>query len=163
MNVKKLKKLLIFIALALLPLYLQSQIRGNIIDKETLLPLPFASINYKAAGQPKVVIADKSGSFIIPERNVENLQITFVGYVPKFLAKPENLQQPILIEMEKQQMTLTEVTVSPKNNPAHRIIRMAYANKAQNNFEKYEEYSYRNYSKILLEMDSGYSRRLYSS
>ncbi|MCL2597257.1 MAG: DUF5686 and carboxypeptidase regulatory-like domain-containing protein [Paludibacter sp.] len=151
MKAKNPPKLLIFIVLLLLPLLLQSQIRGVVIENDTRQPIPFVSIHYKAGGQSKVVIADKSGSFTITDRNIENLQITCVGYIPKFVANPENMMQAITIEMEKHSVALTEVTVSPKNNPAHRIIRLAIANKSQNNFENYNTYSYRNYFKSVLE------------
>jgi len=147
-------KLLIFNILLIFPLFLQAQIQGVVTEKSTRLPIPFVSINYVSGGQKKVVIADKNGKFAIADRNVETMQISCVGFISKKISQPALLAQPIMIELEEQSVTLGEVVITPKNNPAHRIIRRAIANKNINNFEKYDEYSYRNYVKTMLEMQA---------
>ncbi|MDR2824897.1 MAG: DUF5686 family protein [Prevotellaceae bacterium] len=53
--------------------------------------------------------------------------------------------------MQNNATSLDEVVVTPKNNPAHRIIRQVLKNKDFNNFEKYPEFSYKCYLKSLLE------------
>jgi hypothetical protein len=47
-------------------------------------------------------------------------------------------------------MQLNEVLITPGNNPALRIIHEALKNKHLNNFERYENYSYRCYQKTVL-------------
>ncbi|MDR0232153.1 MAG: DUF5686 and carboxypeptidase regulatory-like domain-containing protein [Dysgonamonadaceae bacterium] len=152
MKFDHLKRTLIFIVLLLLSLPLQAQIQGIVIEKDTRLPIPFVSISYMLDGRTKVVIANKQGKFTIDDSNVETLQITCLGYTPKTIARPAQLSQPIRVEMEEQLITLGEVLITPQNNPAHHIIRQAIANKSQNDFEKYSEYTYRNYLKSVYEL-----------
>jgi hypothetical protein len=58
---------------------------------------------------------------------------------------------PMTIISQIREIKLDEVIITPKNNPALRIIRQIIDNKDINNFEQYDEFSYRCYLKSLLE------------
>ena len=92
-------------------------------------------------------------SDIMKFNNLKKILI-FITFTLLLLSLPLQAQDTIPPIM------LGEVLVTPKNNPAHRIIRQAIANKSQNNFEKYNEYSYRNYLKSVSGvsvMDAGWN------
>jgi hypothetical protein len=128
-----------------------AQISGVVVESGTDLPVPFVSVNYKVAGQSKVVVADKAGNFLVPQKNVTLLNITCLGYIPKQISVAAGTAK-IVVELVVDTKWLSEVVITPKNNPAHRIIRRAIKNKDINNHEKYEEYSYRNYVKSIFEL-----------
>ncbi|MDR2145788.1 MAG: DUF5686 family protein [Tannerella sp.] len=123
---------------------LQAQTAGVIIEKETGLAIPFASVIYEISGNKQVVIADKKGEFSI-KQNPSSLNITCIGFKP-VTVNVENARF-LKIEMEVDDLMLAEVKVTPKNNPALRIIRKALENKDLNNHEKYDRYAYRCYMK----------------
>ncbi|MDR0835568.1 MAG: DUF5686 and carboxypeptidase regulatory-like domain-containing protein [Tannerella sp.] len=159
MEYKKMNRLVLFcLSFTLLASNLQSQVKGVIVEKETDLTIPFASVIYEIAGNKYVVIADKKGEFSMPQNPV-SLNISCVGFKP-VTVNVEN-SHSIRIEMETDIMMLSEFVVTPKNNPALRIIHNALKNKDVNNYEKYDEYSYRCYMKtsmgVKLPSDSLYS------
>jgi hypothetical protein len=104
------------------------------------------------------VIADKKGEFSIAQNPVY-LNVSCVGFKPVTI----NIEHSdfIKIEMETDNLMLAELRVTPKNNPALRIIRNALKNKDVNNHEKYDAYAYRCYMKtsmgVKLPVDSLYS------
>ncbi|MDR0546257.1 MAG: DUF5686 family protein [Dysgonamonadaceae bacterium] len=132
-------------------LSLQAQIHALVIEKETKLSVPFASITYYSAYTKKVTIADKNGKFTVAEPDIRSIKVTCLSYAPKTVTVPESYTGQLIIELEEEAVALREFVVTPKNNPAHRIIRNAIANKDLNNFEKYDEYSYRCYLKSVFD------------
>ncbi len=67
----------------------------------------------------------------------------------KTVSLPDKNSSDIIIELKEQYFQINEITVTPKNNPAIRIIRKALQNKAENNYERYPDYSYQCYLKIV--------------
>jgi hypothetical protein len=61
-----------------------------------------------------------------------------------------------LIELEEKAFLISELVVTPQNNPALRIIRNVLKNKDRHNFEKYEAYSYRCYFKVSMNLPKSY-------
>jgi hypothetical protein len=126
---------------------LQAQIKGVVVEKDTNLPIPFASINFETAGKKSVLIADKNGKFTVPQNTV-SLRITCMGF--KSVEKAINDSNLIVVEMSMENFMLDEVKITPANNPALRIIRNALKNKDLNNHENYDRYSYRCYMKTAM-------------
>jgi len=128
-------------------------IRGIVVEKETQLPIPFASVAYYNKNTLQGVISDVNGKFEIDVPNIQSLTVSSVGYVTAMVqlsSIPDKLN--ITIGLETKTFGLNEVVVTPANNPAIPIMKKVLANKDRNNYEKYPEYSYRNYIKTITDM-----------
>ncbi len=131
----------------------QEPIWGRIVDSETRRPLAFVNITYRASGQGTVSNID--GAFSIsPDRDIDFLKFSYVGYEPRFIGK-EDIRpgESLLIQLDRKAYDIEEVTVLPGINPAHRIILQASANRKLNNPEKQRSFSYTSYSKMYFTMD----------
>ncbi|GHV49849.1 membrane protein [Bacteroidia bacterium] len=127
---------------------LRAQRQGVIIDKATQTTIPFATVSYTVAqGQEHVIVAGAQGQFALPA-GVEQANVSCMGYKPKGIRADAPAGARWVVELEEETYAIKELFVTPKNNPAIRIIRNVLANKDRNNFEQYGEYSYRNYLKI---------------
>ena len=134
----------------------QGQVRGVVVDKETALPVTFATISYrgKDGGGRKGVVADVQGEFFIADSSVAELTVSCLGYKPATVAlgATRALPQPLVVALEEDAVAIGDVVVTPKNNPALRIIQSALANREANDFERYSSYSYRCYFKTIADL-----------
>src|ERR1035437_3025409 len=61
----------------------QTQLKGKIIEKNSKLPIPFASVVYQKQSLQKGVISDVHGKFEIDESYINSITVSCVGYVQK--------------------------------------------------------------------------------
>jgi len=138
--------------------YLFSQttytISGKVFDASTKEPLPFVPliINGTTIGTQ----SDFEGNFSIKTNQLgDSLIAIYVGY--KRLARPLQKNQTVQIinmPLELEGISLEEVVVKAGENPAHRIIRNAIANKSSNNPDnKLSAYQYEVYNKIEFDLN----------
>jgi hypothetical protein len=131
----------------------QPYIKGTIIEKNTKLPIAFASVSYQKHSSQTGVISDIYGKFEIPDPQIKSLIVTCVGYKQnKILLSPELNMLNLIVEMETDTLNINEIIITPSNNPAIRIIKNVLKNKEKNNFEKYEKYRYQCYIKAVYDL-----------
>lgn len=131
----------------------QTSIKGIIIQKDTKLPIPFATVIYQKQSQQKGVISDVNGRFEIKESGINSLTVSCMGYKPTIVQiAGTNYVSDIVIELEIQLHEIRAVTVSQKDNPAVRVMRKVLRNKDRNNYHRYDRYSYRCYFKTLIDI-----------
>ena len=131
-----------------------AQTQGKIIDAQTKLPVSFATVSYKVGSNTRGVVADVQGDFSIPDKDIRQITISCLGYMPKQIADISG-HNPLIIELEENIFLLNEIVVTPGENPAIGIIKKAVENRDKNNFEKYRDYSYRCYQKTVWGAISG--------
>ena len=125
----------------------QIAVSGKVIDISTKEPLPF--LNIVSEKTKKGVQTDENGAFEIKIMSLgEMLTFSYLGYKKVGLLAEKNM----LIEMESDVVSLGEVVVRYRN-PADRIIKKANENKAFNNPDNYQSYSYQSYNKSILTAD----------
>ncbi|MCX7728194.1 MAG: DUF5686 and carboxypeptidase regulatory-like domain-containing protein, partial [Bacteroidia bacterium] len=128
-------------------------ISGKVFDAATKEPLPFVPliINKTTIGTQ----TDMEGNYMIKTNQIgDSLVAFYVGY--KKLSRPIQkgiYNQVINMPLELEGVALEEVTVKAGENPAHRIIRHAIANKSRNNPDKLEAYQYEVYNKIEFDLN----------
>ncbi len=112
--------LLLFLALTIFGQSITQTIRGNVLDKESKAPLPFASIALVASNPPLGTTADAEGNFELKNAPIgrQEVQVSYIGYktavvsdVQLSAAKEVVLQ----IELEESTIKLNAVTISPAN------------------------------------------------
>lgn len=148
------KILIFFFCIAItFPIGMQAQIKGVVIEKDSNLPIAFASITYQKNSIQKGVISDIYGKFVIEESNISEIIFSCVGYKQnKVLISSVSDLDHLIAELEIYSQELNEVIVRPANNPAIRIIKKVLTNKDKNNFQNYEQFSYRNYVKTVIDI-----------
>jgi hypothetical protein len=158
---KKIRVIKGFFLLVLLAIWLQTNaqqgfLAGHVADSLTKEPLAFVNIVYNSSGQG--VVTNLEGNFRIPlNRPIQFLSFRYVGYRQKVVKyDPARKYNNLVINLIQEPYDIAEVVVHPTENPAHRIIKLASANRNINNPEKSGPFSYISYEKMVfgLETDS---------
>ncbi len=123
------------------------QIKGRIVDSESLEPLAFVSVQVNDGNEG--CISDIDGKFTVRSvAAVKKLNISYIGYQPlEYIA--ESNKKEVLIRMQKTAYELSEVVIKPGINPANRIIREVIANRYINDHEHLPSFSYTSYEKMV--------------
>ena len=128
----------------------QGTVGGLVVDSLTREPLPFVNIIYNSRGNG--VITDKDGRFNLSgTQNVEHLEFRYLGYGNRIVHR-EDFSSAMLVELSPAAYYLTEAVVYPGDNPAHRIIKLASANRAINHPEKSGPFTYEYYEKVIFDI-----------
>lgn len=124
-------------------------VTGTITDSSTHEPLAFVSIVYNVSGQG--VVTNLDGVFKIPRSSrIEFLKLRYVGYRSRTVSfNPQQFSKHLRIELSPEPTDISEVIVYPTKNPAHRIIKLATANRISNNPERSGPFSYISYDKLV--------------
>jgi hypothetical protein len=129
---------------------LQAQVRGIVVDKRTKEPVPAATLTYQSDNRRNGVSTDINGFFVVPQKSVRRFTVSCLGYRSKEISLSPPIPEQLIIELDEEVQQLNAIVVTPANNPALRIIRNALKNKDKNNFDKYDDYSFRCYMKSTL-------------
>lgn len=128
------------------------EIQGKVIDADNGQSLPFVSVLVK--NTPVGTLTDIDGKFKLELPPGAELQVTYLGYKPVTIPVQE-IKDPskALIRLKPDPVQLNAITVIAGENPAHRIIKKATANRIQNNPEKMHSFTYNSYNKFFVTAD----------
>jgi hypothetical protein len=145
----------LILSLLLFTSFLEAQtfkLSGQVTDAGTGENLAFVNIiiNQGVYGGT----TDIDGKFSITSNEIiQTLKLSFVGY-HSLEIKPEADVAFQRLSMEPKVHTLDEVTVLPGENPAHRIINLAFQYADSNNPQKLPAFRYKAYDKIVFTVDT---------
>ena len=146
---------LFFLSFFCIQLSFSQQIKysGKVIDAITSEPIAFAGIIINSDIK-KVVLTNIDGNFSIKSNiQVQSLTVNSVGYKRLTIQTVE--LKNYIIKLEKDTVSISEVKVYPKENPAHRIIKKAIENSIINNPDNIAQYSCRVYNKTVIDFIAG--------
>ncbi|MDR2008966.1 MAG: DUF5686 and carboxypeptidase regulatory-like domain-containing protein [Bacteroidales bacterium] len=128
--------------------FCQTKFGGKVIDSKTKEPLAFVNIIYSSSNYGTTT--DLDGYFTIESYDkIEFLKVSYLGYITKTITKEEiGNKRYFEIQLEENAFYLSEVTILPGINPAHRIIDEVINNADRNNPEKMRSFSYMSYSRF---------------
>ncbi len=130
-----------------------TKIRGKITDKLTNEPIPFANINFN--GTTVGCITDFEGNYSLEARiKVDTVEISFLGYKTIKQKVKYGSYQEINVSLEAESITIDEVTITPGENPAYRIIRNIIKNKDKNDPDLLKTYQYEVYNKMQIDINN---------
>lgn len=136
-----------FACTSLLPA--QITLTGRVVDAKTGEALAFVPANI--TGTREGSLSDIDGRFTLEvERLPVQLRFSYVGYETLELAVSD--AQPLRVQLVQKNTELKPVVVNGENNPAHRIIRRAYANRKESDGMRYRSYRYTSYSKMVVDI-----------
>jgi hypothetical protein len=147
--------ILFFLCIPFLQLYAQAhQVSGRVIDADSRLPLPFVNIVLNDGKYGGTTDIDGKFSFYSSEE-IHTLALSYVGYESLEYRVGEK-KTGLVILLKSTEYELPEFVVFPTENPAHRIINNAVANREYNDPEKLPAFSYTSYDKMIFtfELDS---------
>ena len=126
---------------------------GKITDAITGQPLPFANIYLK--GNTVGVTSDFEGNYSLETRlRTDTILSSYIGY--HSVGKPLVLNkfQTIDFQLFAANLELSEVVITPGENPAEVILKRIISNKPENNREKLDAYQYEAYTKIQFDANN---------
>ncbi len=124
----------------------QITVTGRVMDVKTMEPLPFVALNISGTVQGTLSDIDGRFKLDVPQLPV-TLRSSYVGYSPQEILVVD--ASPVIIRLQRSTTELREMVVRATDNPAHRIIRRAYANRIENDGMRYRPYRYTSYSKTI--------------
>ncbi|MBN1338283.1 MAG: carboxypeptidase-like regulatory domain-containing protein [Bacteroidales bacterium] len=130
------------------------RVSGRVFGMDGRDPLPFVNIVINNSNRGGTT--DMDGRFsLASSQSIDSLTFSYVGY-EKQTVFPKPHDSNIKVLMRETEVLLPEYVVFPEENPAHRIISNAIANRDVNNPQKMEAFSYISYDKMIftLEPDS---------
>ena len=108
---------------------------GKVTDVVTKQPLPFANVYLK--GNTIGVTTGFDGSYSLESRlRTDTLLVSYIGYHSGAKHLVLNKFQTIDFELFPSNLELSEVVITPGENPAEVILRRIINNKPENNREK---------------------------
>ncbi|WP_299098681.1 DUF5686 family protein [uncultured Winogradskyella sp.] len=142
------KLLILFVFFVSLAASAQTLKKFKLIDSATKEVIPFANILFSKTDF-KGTSSDIDGVFYIPS-HLKTITISYVGYETRVVNVAQLRSE--LIELTSKVSRLDEVFIDSEN-PAHRIIKNVVSNKALNNPENLNSFTYISYDKIYVDMD----------
>lgn len=127
-------------------------VSGKVVDAKTREPLAFVHLIVNDGKQGDVT--DIDGKFsLFHSRPITSLTISYVGYnTLHYLVQGKTTG--ILIQLQPSWIELSEVEITPGENPAHRIINHAIDNRDLNDPSKLASFSYTSYDKMYFTIEN---------
>lgn len=150
----RMRSLLLFAALLLaLITDAQSTVTGRVVDSRSKEPLAFVPV--LVVGEREGTTTDIDGKFTLRTAAFPvRLRLSYVGYAPFELEVQSS--DPVVVQLVEAVAELKALEVLPTENPAHRIIKRAIANRKANDGMRERAHRYTSYSKTVftVEVDS---------
>ncbi|MGE4586054.1 MAG: DUF5686 family protein [Mangrovibacterium sp.] len=126
-------------------------ISGQITDRDTGLPVPYATIVFE--NTMTGTISNTDGYFRLETNEPGSmLRISAVGYIMQRIPTENISGEPLNIRMKEEVISIAEVEVTPGENPAHRILQLIIDHKAENDPAYFPDWQSRLYSKIEFDL-----------
>ncbi len=124
----------------------QTTVKGKVTDAGTFEPVIFANVIFK--GTAIGVKTDFEGNYnLTANTSSDSLVISFIGYETRTVGIQKGISQDLDIQLHPALYTLSEVRITPGENPAHLILRKVWEHSDSNSIEKLSAYQYENYSR----------------
>lgn len=126
---------------------------GVITDSASKEPIPFANLILKGTSIGATTNFD--GEYSIESNSKsDTLLVSYVGYYSQYKVVKLHKFQVIDIVLSPSSQSLSEVVITPGENPAITILKKVIKNKDKHNRENYDGYSYEAYNKIQLDANN---------
>ncbi|MGB4654963.1 MAG: DUF5686 family protein [Bacteroidales bacterium] len=122
-------------------------IKGTVLDSLTKESLPFANIRINDGQNGG--ITDIDGKFLLKSNTpILNLTFSYVGYKTIKL-NAEQIRKDKNVLMSPSTTYLEGIIITPKENPANKIISKVVENRDKNNYENLPEFEYTTYERMF--------------
>jgi hypothetical protein len=127
-------------------------ITGKVVDAATGEGVGFAAVYIR--GTTTGTSADFDGSYkLVLAKHYDSLYCTYLGYIAKSKAIGFEPVQVINFALESNNISISEVEVRPRENPAITLIKAANRNLRKYNPDNIDAFHYESFSKLELSVD----------
>ncbi len=127
-------------------------VEGLVKDYTTAEALSFATVFFPGTDVGKRADMDGRFRFELDAIPVDSISVTMIGYAKKTIPIQQLLKyQALSIELERGSIQIKDIVFHYDRDPALTLVKKVIKNKAVNNYDKADNYSYEVYNK--LEMD----------
>jgi hypothetical protein len=127
----------------------QTIVKGRVTDVSTFEPVVFANIIFK--GTLIGVKTDFDGNYQLTGKTIsDSITISFIGYETRTIGITPDILQTLDIQLHPALYSLSEVKITPGENPAHILLRKVWESSDANNISKLSAYQYENYSRSTI-------------
>ncbi len=149
--------LFILFILCLHAVFAQTKVGGRVSDTSGE-PVPFANVVF--VNSTLGTTTDETGEFYLQaDENYDSLAVSFLGYKTLKIALKSSVNFNMKLTLEEDEAMLDEVVIyrgktSKKNNPAIDILKKVWANRRKNGVRAFDQYAYKEYEKLELDLNS---------
>lgn len=129
----------------------QVTVRGQVQDTQNEEPLAFAHISIPGQTQGTTTDIDGLFSLTVPP-DARFFVVSYVGYHRDTIAIHSH-KKHYTVSLERIPYSLSEVTITPGDNPAHPIIHKAVENRKHNDPHARGSYTLKTYNKLTVNID----------
>ncbi len=131
----------------------QTAVSGRVTDAATGEAMPYVNVVFKGTTIGASTNFDGYYSITIATK-VDSVMASFMGY--DIIVKPikQGISQVVDFQLEETISEVSEVVVTPGENPANKIIRKVDERRDFNEFKSLEAYQYESFTKIQLAVDN---------
>ena len=139
--------------------FAQNKLTGVVLDAVSENPLPFATVTISHE-KTRGVTTNLDGAFTLPLRPTDkSVLVSYMGYINQTI-RIDSLQKNHTVRLVPSSYKLSEITILPGLNPAHRIVNNAIAAIDSNNPDNLTAYSCRIYNRTLVKAEPTATSRL---
>jgi len=122
-----------------------SIVEGYVVDDKTGESLPFVNVYFQNTNIG--VSTDIDGKYKIKAKNHnDTLVFSMIGFHETKAYVESGKKYRLIIRLKEDSQTLSEVVITPDENPSHIILRNIIKNKHKNNPEKYNSFNCQTYT-----------------
>ena len=165
-EIVKIRFYLIIVSILILILFYfkseaQTKIMGRVTDSLTKEALPF--VNIIVEGTTEGTLTDFNGKYSFElDQHGDSIRYSLMGYKLVTMFVQRGQFQNIDIGMVKTTINLNEVVIHYTGNPAEVIMKKIINNRERNNFQDFQTYQYKAYTKIEFDANN-YNEKLWKA
>ncbi len=153
---KKQLHLLLFFLITASSLFSQNSIKVQIKDAQYKSPIGFAKV--QIVGGQKGGISDINGELDLDIKKEDCFEFFQIGFEKTKACW--NGENPWIVPMANLDDQLNVLKITPTEDPAYRVMRMAIKNADQNNIQAIKPFQYEQYSKMVAKIKDGFSKKM---
>ena len=129
-------------------------ISGVVRDEQTQEKIPFAAVYFSGTSTGTTTDAEGNYSFILTHFPADSLSVTVIGYQSLSLPVNKLLNlQTIDFLLNRKNLSLKEFVIHGGADPALILLRKIIRRKPENNEDRLQNYKYRVYNKLEVDLD----------
>jgi len=136
-----------------------SVVEGYVVDDATGDALPFVNIYFQ--NTTVGTSSDVDGKYKIKARHHnDTLVFSMIGFHDVKAYVEHGKKYRLIIRLKENSQTLSEVVITPDENPAHVILRNIIKNKRKNNPERFDEFNCQTYTMLSASINNATKENL---
>lgn len=127
------------------------RVTGTVIDAVSKTPVPFVNVLFK--GTFSGTVTDENGDFAVETKlKSDTIIVSALGFKRQYIRIAGNNGNKLNIELQPDNVSLTEVIVKYQGNPAEKLLKKVIDHKPDNDPRQFQTLQYETYQKIEVDV-----------